>query len=251
MATVAPGRRRPSSRVVTTPLTVIRSWACTEAGTSASTARRKAARRRDIWNAPFERHDLRGRADWRPSLSDARRAAATGAACPSPDDAAYFRRMRRTKIVATIGPASRERKVLESLAQAGVDVVRLNFSHGEHEQHLQVIEATREIAAHLGPAHRAAAGPVRPQDPHRAAQGRQAGRAAQGRERITITTDETIEGTDAAHLHDLRAAAPGRLARRPHPPRRRQPRAARGPGLAARKWSARSWMGAGSSPRRG
>ena len=47
--------------------------------------------------------------------------------------------MRRTKIVATIGPASRDRKVLESLAQAGIDVVRLNFSHGEHHEHLAVI----------------------------------------------------------------------------------------------------------------
>ena len=58
--------------------------------------------------------------------------------------------MRRTKIVATVGPASRDRKVLESLAQAGVDVVRLNFSHGEHAQHLEVIHSVREISAALG-----------------------------------------------------------------------------------------------------
>ncbi|HEV7499260.1 MAG TPA: pyruvate kinase, partial [Vicinamibacteria bacterium] len=58
--------------------------------------------------------------------------------------------MRRTKIVATIGPASRDRKVLEHLAQAGVDVVRLNFSHGEHDEHLQVIQAVREISTSLG-----------------------------------------------------------------------------------------------------
>ncbi len=58
--------------------------------------------------------------------------------------------MRRTKIVATVGPASRDRKVLEHLAQAGVDVVRLNFSHGEHQEHLAVLKAVREIAAALG-----------------------------------------------------------------------------------------------------
>jgi pyruvate kinase len=57
--------------------------------------------------------------------------------------------MRRTKIVATIGPASRERPLLERLARAGVDVVRLNFSHGEPEEHLQVMRTVREIAEEL------------------------------------------------------------------------------------------------------
>jgi pyruvate kinase len=54
--------------------------------------------------------------------------------------------MRRTKIVATVGPASREPRVLQRLIEAGVDVVRLNFSHGEHPDHLAVIQAVREIA---------------------------------------------------------------------------------------------------------
>jgi pyruvate kinase len=58
--------------------------------------------------------------------------------------------MRRTKIVATIGPACRERPTLERLVGAGVDVVRLNFSHGEPEEHLQVMRAVREIAETLG-----------------------------------------------------------------------------------------------------
>ena len=40
--------------------------------------------------------------------------------------------MRRTKIVATVGPASRSPEQLERLMQAGVDVFRLNFSHGTH-----------------------------------------------------------------------------------------------------------------------
>ncbi len=57
--------------------------------------------------------------------------------------------MRRTKIVATVGPASRGPEQLERLVRAGVDVFRLNFSHGTHEEHLAVIGAVREIAARL------------------------------------------------------------------------------------------------------
>ena len=41
----------------------------------------------------------------------------------------------RTKIVATVGPASRSPEVLRELIEAGVDVLRLNFSHGTHEEH--------------------------------------------------------------------------------------------------------------------
>jgi pyruvate kinase len=57
--------------------------------------------------------------------------------------------MRRTKIVATVGPASRRPQVLEQLVQAGVNVFRLNFSHGTHDQHLEVIRAAREIGSRL------------------------------------------------------------------------------------------------------
>jgi pyruvate kinase len=57
--------------------------------------------------------------------------------------------MRRTKIVATIGPASRRPETLERLVQAGVNVFRLNFSHGTHDEHLEVIRSVREIAARL------------------------------------------------------------------------------------------------------
>ncbi len=58
--------------------------------------------------------------------------------------------MRRTKIVATIGPASRDRGMLEALIKAGVNVVRLNFSHGVHEDHLAVLKTVREISAAFG-----------------------------------------------------------------------------------------------------
>ncbi|HVO11713.1 MAG TPA: pyruvate kinase [Vicinamibacteria bacterium] len=57
--------------------------------------------------------------------------------------------MRRTKIVATVGPASRSPEMLQKLLEAGVDVFRLNFSHGTHDEHLQVIQAARQIAARL------------------------------------------------------------------------------------------------------
>ncbi|HUG36916.1 MAG TPA: pyruvate kinase [Candidatus Limnocylindrales bacterium] len=51
--------------------------------------------------------------------------------------------MRRTKIVCTIGPASRQPDMLDRLVAAGMDVARLNFSHGTHAQHGETIEAIR------------------------------------------------------------------------------------------------------------
>ena len=53
--------------------------------------------------------------------------------------------MPRTKIVATIGPASRSYTVLRKMFTAGLDVVRLNASHGSHEQHQDSIELVRRI----------------------------------------------------------------------------------------------------------
>lgn len=57
---------------------------------------------------------------------------------------------RRVKIVATLGPASDGEAVLERLFLAGVNVARLNFSHGTHEQHAARIAAIRKVAARLG-----------------------------------------------------------------------------------------------------
>ena len=54
--------------------------------------------------------------------------------------------MPRTKIVCTIGPASRSPEMLERLVAAGMDVARLNFSHGTHAEHAAVIAALRGIA---------------------------------------------------------------------------------------------------------
>jgi pyruvate kinase len=58
--------------------------------------------------------------------------------------------MRRTKIVATIGPASREPETLVKMVQAGLDVARLNFSHGNLEIHAENAERVRAAAAQAG-----------------------------------------------------------------------------------------------------
>jgi pyruvate kinase len=58
--------------------------------------------------------------------------------------------MRRTKIVCTIGPATNSEERLEELMRAGMNVARLNFSHGTHSDHAVVIERIRTISARLG-----------------------------------------------------------------------------------------------------
>jgi len=58
--------------------------------------------------------------------------------------------MNKTKIVCTIGPASRDPKVLEKLMEAGMNVCRLNFSHGTHEEHAELIKDIREVSGKLG-----------------------------------------------------------------------------------------------------
>lgn len=57
---------------------------------------------------------------------------------------------RRGKIVATIGPASSDERTLQAILQAGVNVARLNFSHGKYEDHKATIERLRGIAHRLG-----------------------------------------------------------------------------------------------------
>ncbi len=58
--------------------------------------------------------------------------------------------LRRTKIVATLGPASSDQKVLEQMIRAGVDVVRMNFSHGTAQDHVARAEKVRAAAAACG-----------------------------------------------------------------------------------------------------
>jgi pyruvate kinase len=57
---------------------------------------------------------------------------------------------RRTKIVATLGPATDEQHVLDDMIQAGMDVVRVNFSHGAHEDHVRRAETVRNRARAYG-----------------------------------------------------------------------------------------------------
>jgi pyruvate kinase len=57
---------------------------------------------------------------------------------------------RRTKIVATLGPATDSERALEKLVRAGVDVVRINFSHGDPASHRERVQRVREIAQRLG-----------------------------------------------------------------------------------------------------
>ena len=56
----------------------------------------------------------------------------------------------RTKIVATIGPASSSREVLKEMVHAGMHVARLNFSHGSYEDHARTIELLRSVEMELG-----------------------------------------------------------------------------------------------------
>ena len=55
------------------------------------------------------------------------------------------RQFKRTKIIATVGPASRSKEMLLKLHEAGADIFRMNFSHGEHSDHEQVVRWVREI----------------------------------------------------------------------------------------------------------
>jgi pyruvate kinase len=58
--------------------------------------------------------------------------------------------LRRTKIVATLGPSSSDPKVLEEMVRAGVDVVRMNFSHGTAQDHVERAEKVRAAAVACG-----------------------------------------------------------------------------------------------------
>ncbi len=103
-----------------------------DAGRSANAVRRPAARA-----------DPRtGRCDAAPAVSGrARRRAHRGGLMAD---------HRRTKIVATVGPASRSPKILERLISAGADVFRLNFSHGDEDSHAENIERIRAAGELMG-----------------------------------------------------------------------------------------------------
>ena len=58
--------------------------------------------------------------------------------------------MRKTKIIATLGPASSSEAAIRELIDAGVDVFRFNFSHGTHESHADTIARVRQAATQSG-----------------------------------------------------------------------------------------------------
>lgn len=59
----------------------------------------------------------------------------------------WRRLMRKTKIVATLGPSSFDRSTISDMIDAGMNIVRLNFSHGSHEKkHGEIIDMVRELA---------------------------------------------------------------------------------------------------------
>jgi pyruvate kinase len=101
--------------------------------------------------------------------------------------------VRRTKIVATIGPASSDPQVLERLLDAGVDVVRLNFSHGAQAQHQAVLETARAIAARRG----RSLGVLQDLSGPKIRTGRvqDGGVVLRDGDELNITTDESVEGT--------------------------------------------------------
>ena len=58
--------------------------------------------------------------------------------------------MRKTKIICTIGPASAGEEILTKMCQSGMNVARLNFSHGSHEEHLEKIKMIKKVREKLG-----------------------------------------------------------------------------------------------------
>ena len=58
--------------------------------------------------------------------------------------------MRKTKIICTLGPAVDDEKILRSMIEEGMDVARLNFSHGSHEEHLKRVNTFKNVRAEVG-----------------------------------------------------------------------------------------------------
>ena len=57
---------------------------------------------------------------------------------------------KRTKIICTLGPASEDKKVLKAMALAGMNVARLNMSHGTYENHHKLIQTIRAVERETG-----------------------------------------------------------------------------------------------------
>ncbi len=104
--------------------------------------------------------------------------------------------MRRAKIVATLGPASSGQETIQRLLEAGVDVARLNFSHGSHEDHAKTIGRIRAASRHLGKPVAVLQDLQGPKIRTGALQaGRQGVRLQPGSE-LTLTTGEEVPGDE-------------------------------------------------------
>ncbi len=102
--------------------------------------------------------------------------------------------MRRAKIVCTLGPASQSQEMLEALIEAGMDVARLNFSHGSHEQHAENIAKLRAASLKC----RKAVGILGDLQGPKIRTGRfiTGSTELKAGGEFSITTDESVKGTD-------------------------------------------------------
>lgn len=102
--------------------------------------------------------------------------------------------MKQTKIVATVGPASESKDTLRAMVQAGMNVVRLNFSHGEHAWHKETINRVRELSHEL-------------KRPIGILADMQGPRIRTGVEtEIVLKKGDRVRVSDIAHAADMRAA---------------------------------------------
>ena len=125
--------------------------------------------------------------------------------------------IRRTKIVCTLGPATTDPATIFELAVAGMDVARLNFSHGSHDEHFERLAAVRLAQRQAGAADRRARRPLWPEDPGCGA--RRAGARGDGR-RARPDRPGARRGRRArGHLRG--SPRPGRRSRRRGADRRR------------------------------
>ena len=159
--------------------------------------------------------------------------------------------MRRTKIVATIGPASRDPEVLVQMIDAGMDVARLNFSHGSAEEHAETAQRVRDAANRAGPLRRHPAGPARARSCASASSSTGSPSSSPATRSRSSAASNDAEGDAAAHVHHLGRARRHGRAGRDHLPRRRRRAAARSPPPARATARSTRWSrSAAPSPRR-
>ena len=156
--------------------------------------------------------------------------------------------MRHTKIIATVGPASESQAVIDALLVAGVDVFRLNFSHGTHESHAASYRAIRDASRRAGRHVAVMQDLSGPKIRTGSASGRTASSAA--RRRRAPHHGRRLRGRPGRDLDGVRRARALGPCRRSTAARRRTDRAACGRHLPNRvddrrcyRWSARRAQG--------